>query len=107
MNFIKSNAIIIGLICFSSIFLLKYLDKSHQLSALALLFAAIGAYNIWQFFQHRHKSNYAYLIASFLLILFSLVNIVGIINLAFMTTTMSYILAAGILFIFKPNNGAT
>jgi len=104
MNFIKSNAIFIGLICFSAIFLLRYLDKSHQLSALGLLFASLGVYGIWQFFQHRQKYHYAYPVISSLLILFSLANLIGIIKWEVMTTALSYMLACGVLLIFKPNN---
>lgn len=98
MNFIKSNSIIIGFLCFLGAFSLRYLDTSNQLLALALVFLTIGLVHIWRFAQRKKFMLHAYPIMIFLLILFSLANLVGLISLALIPTALCYILISGVLF---------
>lgn len=101
MNFIKSNSIIIGFLCFLGAFSLRYLETPNQSFALALVFLIVGLVHIWRFAQRKKSVSTAYPMVVSLLILFSLANLFGFITLALIPTALSYILISGVLFTFS------
>lgn len=97
MNFIKSNSIIIGFLCFLGAFSLRYLETPNQSFALALVFLIVGLVHIWRFAQLRKTVLHAYPIIISLLILFSLANLTAFISFALIPTALCYVLISGLI----------
>jgi hypothetical protein len=98
---LKSNPILIGLLCFFAIFFLRYFSNEKQLLFVGLLMLFLSGYKIWQSFKMRYSLYNLGSITALSLFIFSAINLLHLANFSFINTIATYILLSGSLFIFS------